>query len=158
MDLHALLTYTIQTGPIRVVVWEVLYVIILVNVLAAILDRFLFRPVVHVLDERKRRLEGAASETARLVGVLDARLRGHADSLASARRDALGVVDEARREADAERRTKLDEARKTAEGRVVIAKEAIDKATRKANNDLKLEVMERLGRKIASAVLGREVA
>ena len=158
MDLHGILNFTIQAGPLRIVAWEVLYVLVLVNVLTVILDRFLFRPVVGVLDERQRRLAESAEETARQLAAFDAVMRDHADQLAGSHREAVGILDASRRDADAQRRVQIEDARKTAAGRIAIAKEAVDKAARKANNDLRLEVMERLGRRIASTLLGREIA
>ena len=148
---------SIEAGPIRIVVWEVLYVVLLVQILSIILDRLLFRPLMGVLDERKRRLEAAAAARAHALRSLEDKMRQHAERLAGARREALTALEAARHEADAQRRTQVDDARKTAEGRIAIAREAVAKATKKAEHELKLSALH-LGRQIASTMLGREVA
>jgi F-type H+-transporting ATPase subunit b len=148
---------SIEAGPIKIVVWEVLYVILLVQILSLILDRFLFRPVMGVLDERKRRLEAAAAAREQALRALEDKTRQHSERLAAARREALSALEAARQEADGVRRGQVEEARKTAEGRVAIAREAVAKSTKKAEHELKLNALQ-LGRQIASAMLGREVA
>ena len=155
--LKTLLTTPLDAGPIRIVGWEVLYIIVLVQVLSVILDRWLFRPVMGVLDERKRRLEAASAAREQALRALEDRARRHAEGIASARRQALTVLEASREEGETARRVQLDEARKTAEGRVAIAKEAVAKSTKKAEHELKLGALQ-LGRQIASTMLGREVA
>lgn len=157
MDLHSILFYKIEAGPIRIVAWEVVYIVLLVQVLALILNHFLFKPVVGVLDERKRRLEAASAAREAALKDLEAKTRAHAEAIAKARREAYAVLDAARADGEKTRRTQLDEARKTAEGRISIAKEALAKSTKKAEHEIKLGALQ-LGRQIASTVLGREVA
>ena len=64
------LTATLFEGlPIQFTVWEVIYTMILFLVLAFILNRFLFQPVLAVLDARERRFsasQGATDESARV--------------------------------------------------------------------------------------------
>jgi F-type H+-transporting ATPase subunit b len=151
------LTTPLEAGPIRIVAWEVLYIIVLVQVLSVILDRWLFRPVMGVLDERKRRLEAASAAREQALRALEDRARQHAEGIATARRDALSVLEAARAEAEQARKVQVDEARRTAEGRVAIAQEAVAKSMKKAEHELKLGALQ-LGRKIASTMLGREVA
>lgn len=157
MDLHSILNFTIEAGPIRIVLWEVLYIVVLVQVLAVILNRFLFQPVVGVLDERKRRLDTAATERDVAMRRLEERTRSHAEALAGARREANAAIEAARGEGEGARRAQLDEAKKTAEGRVAIAREALAKSTKKAEHEIRLSALQ-LGRQIASSILGREVA
>lgn len=150
-------TTPLVAGPVRIVAWEVLYVIVLVQVLAMVLDRHLFRPITRVLDERKRRVEVANTVREEALTALEEKTRQHAERIADARRQAVAALETARGEAEAVRREQVHDAMATAEGRVTIAKEAVAKATKKAEHELKLGAIQH-GRQIASTLLGREVA
>lgn len=151
------LTTPLQAGPIRIVAWEVIYIIVLVQLLAIVLDRFLFGKIMGVLDERKRRLESASATREAALRSLEEKTRQHAERIANARRQAVAALESARGDAEGVRRVQVEEARKTAEGRVTIAKQAVAKSSKKAEHELKLGALQ-LGRQIASTVLGREVA
>ena len=157
ISLREILDYDVVQAPVPFRVWEVIYVLVLIQVLAVILDRLLFRPIMGVLDERKRRLDQASAARERALASLEEKTKQHADRLMQARREALKQIDAARQEAEAARKGQLDEARGTAEGQIAMAREAVAKAARKAEHELRMSAMQ-LGRQIAQAVLGREVA
>lgn len=155
--LKELLTAQIEAGPMKLVTWEILYVIVLVLVLSWILNRFLFQPVLAVLDERGRRISQAAGTHEDVLQEVEAKTRERADRLAAARRDALDRVEKAKGEAEKRRRDAVAAAREQAEGQLAAAQARVEGASREAEAELRRQG-EGLARQVASAVLGREVA
>ena len=157
MDLHSFLNWTYNAGPIKLVTWEVLYVIVLLLVLSRILDAALFQPVMKVLDERKRVLDEARKAQELSLATLEERTRKYALEVAAARRDAQQRLEAARREAEALGKVQTDEAAHTAQGQVAIARDIVERATRQAETELRGKVGE-MARLIAARVLDRDVA
>jgi len=157
MDLKSILTAHYEAGPIKLMAWEVAYLIVMVLVLSFVLDRLLFRPVLGVLDARKKRLETAAAERDAALKGLETAARTHAEKIGAARREAMQALATAKAEGEGVRQQELDAARKTAEGRIQVAQEAVGKVARKAEHELRMSAGE-MARKIASALLGRAVA
>lgn len=143
--------------PIHLVPWESLYIIVLVLLLARILNGFLFKPVLAVLDERKRLLAqatGSQEETSRL---LDAKSKEHAARLAAAWREATVAVEAAKRDAEGTRQQLVGEARQAAEKRVDEVKARIAAQSESARKELESSAKD-LAKRMAGALLGREVA
>ena len=157
MNVLPLFSYELEVGPIHLVVWEVLYVIGLVLVLSVILNRLLFRPVLAVLDERKRRIAAAQAQQDTALKALEEASARHAERIGAARRDAQARLEAARSEAEASGRVTLEEAQQTAQGQVGIARDIVERSTKKAEADLKVRTAE-MARLIASRVLDRSVA
>jgi F-type H+-transporting ATPase subunit b len=151
------LTAHAEFGPIRLVVWEILYVIALLLVLSFVLDAILYRPVLRVLAERQRRLDDARNAQEGALRTLEEKTRAHAEAIAAARREAVVRMEAARAESEGAHRDKVQEAKRTAEGRVSIARDVITKTSNKAEQELRGSARD-MGRRIASQVLGREVS
>ena len=74
MDLRSFLTEPLfSEGPIHLVPWRVLYVIVLVLVLKTILNRLLFQPILAVMADRQRRLDDARAAQEAAVAGLEAK-------------------------------------------------------------------------------------
>lgn len=151
------LTFTYEAGPIKIVIWEVLYIIGLVLVLSALLNRWLFQPVLGVLDARAARIDAASGDQDELLADVETKQRQQVERLAAARRGAVEAVEAARAEADAKRAERLAEARAKADERIAAAEALLAEDAAKAEVDLRADA-EALSRSIASQVLGREVA
>lgn len=119
-------------------------------------NRFLFQPILRVLDSRRERIDGAREEAQRVSKEAAEILSRHEE-----------VVQRARREADAERRGKLDEARQQHVRLTADARGEADQETARARQEVSTalaearvklrEQSERLGREAAARVLGREL-
>ena len=158
MDLRSFLTEPLfNEGPIQLVPWRVLYVVLLVLVLKAVLNRLLFQPILAVLAERQRRLDEARNAHESALAKLEAQSARWREQMAGARREAQARIEAARSEAEAQGRTQVDEAKHQALGQVQIAHEIVDRSARKAEAELKTKAVE-LAREIAAKVLSREVA
>lgn len=119
-------------------------------------NRLLFQPILRVLDSRRERIDGARDEAQRVSKEAEEILSRHEE-----------VVQRARREADAERRGKLDEARQEQVRLTADARSEADQETTRARQEVSValsdaraklrEQSERLGREAAARVLGREL-
>lgn len=149
---------TILEGlPIEFQPWQVLFVMALFVVLVPLLDRLLYRRIFAVLDERRERIEkgqSAADESEQRIAEKE---RQVSEKLARARTDAVARLDAAKKEAEAVRSTRVGEARDEADARLAQAREAVEKAAEQAAGELRSQA-GMLSRRIASRLLGREVA
>lgn len=151
------LTQPIGDLPIQIMPWQVLYVMALFCVLVFVLNRTLLRPIHAVLDERARRIDegrGAADDSSEKIAE---RERQIVERLAKARSEAVAKLDAAKAQAEETRRGKVEAARQAADARISEATAAVEKAAAEAEKSLETEA-EHFGRRIASRLLGREVA
>ena len=133
---------------------SVIFVIVAVVVLAVVLDRVLFKPLVRVMREResavKSALELAESATARAQAAtaeFDA-------NVAAARADLYKQMDERRKAAESYRQDLVAQTRAEVGAQLAGAKAELEAQTAQARATLEAEA-EELGRDIASKVLGR---
>lgn len=138
--------------PARLIALLVLFVL-----LVPLLNRLLFQPLLQVLDERERRIDGArtrATELAQQAAVLVAR---HDDAIRKARETAhaeqLRVVEEAR----GQQQSTVGDARHAAEGEIAAARTQIARVIDSVRASLRAEA-EPIAREIASRLLGRSAS
>jgi len=146
-----------KAGPIHVVVWEVLYLLVLVLVVSWLLNRWLFQPILGVLAGRQARIDQAAGAQDEMLARIDELSRRQAERIAAARREAVERVEAAKAAAEGRRAEEIGRAREQAEHRVGEAQARLEKAATAAESTLKQDVKD-LSRRIAARVLGREVA
>lgn len=82
----------------------ILAVIINFLVLVFLLNRFLFKPVLKTLDERKGKVDNMLQEAEARFKAADALQQEHAEKMREARREAGEMIDATRRESDALRK------------------------------------------------------
>ena len=133
---------------------SVIFVLFAVILLAVVLDRVLFKPLVRVMREResavKSALELAESATARAQAAtaeFDA-------NVAAARADLYKQMDERRKAAESYRQDLVAQTRAEVGAQLAGAKAELEAQTAQARATLEAEA-EELGRDIASKVLGR---
>jgi F-type H+-transporting ATPase subunit b len=120
-------------------------------------NKLLFQPYLALRERRKAGIEGARSEAERMSAQADAKLAEYEKQLATARNRANDEGRKVRAEATAHEKDVTDKAR-------AATQKAIDEATAKmrAETDAaRLQLLpqaETLAKKIASKLLGREVA
>jgi F-type H+-transporting ATPase subunit b len=136
---------------------SVLWVIFFVLLLLVSLDRFLFKPVMRVRQEREHRLrsarEAAEEATARLQ---DASARYEKETT-RARMDVLRELDERRREALGRRADLLTGARREAEVAIAEARARVAAQSAEAQAELSAQA-DSLGEAIVERVLGRSAS
>ncbi len=135
---------------------SVLIVFLTTWVLVWILDRVLFRPVLHILDERERRTKGYRAE-ARAMEAECARLRAHYDeAVKRARAEGYQLVEARRREALEWREQFLMSVREQARAAVERVRRELAEQVQEAKPQLEREA-EVLAREVTRHVLGRRV-
>jgi F-type H+-transporting ATPase subunit b len=121
-----------------------------------LVNRFLIRPVAAVLDDRRRRIDGAKQEwSARHEEYLTAVARIE-NELQDAVRDAAKSRADARQRAMEARNLALETARARADERLVSVVESLDEAAENARGELRRRA-EELSRLLAGRLLGREM-
>jgi F-type H+-transporting ATPase subunit b len=133
---------------------SVIFVIVAVVLLAIVLDRVLFRPLLHVMREResavRSALELAESATARAraaTAEFDA-------NVAAARADLYKQMDERRKAAEGYRDQLIVQTRAEVDAQLAGAKAELEAQTALARKTLEADA-EALGQDIAAKVLGR---
>jgi F0F1-type ATP synthase membrane subunit b/b' len=122
-----------------------------------LVDRNLIRPVNGVLEERRRRVEGAEAEWAsKHQEYLSATERLERE-LEQAAREAARRREELRAAAEAERARRLEAARTEAQSKLEAALAELERAAAEAREVLRQEAGN-LAKVMAGRVLGRDVA
>jgi F-type H+-transporting ATPase subunit b len=122
-----------------------------------LVSRFLIRPVAAVLDDRRRRIDGAKQEwSARHEEYLAAVARIE-DEVQNAARDAAKSRADARQRATDARNLALEKARARSDERLTSVVESLDEDAEAARGDLRKRA-EELARLLAGRLLGREMA
>ncbi|TFG39060.1 MAG: hypothetical protein E4H44_02810 [Candidatus Aminicenantes bacterium] len=122
-----------------------------------LVQRFLIRPVSAVLDDRRRRIDGAKQEwSARNEEYLAAVARIE-DQVLNAARDASKSRAEARQRAMDARQTAMETARARADERPTSVVDGLDKDAEAARGDLRHQA-EELARLLAGRLIGREMS
>jgi len=130
---------------------------VLFLVLFVIANRLLFQPYLRLRERRREGIDGARAEAERMTAQADAKLAEYEKQLGGARNRANEEGRKVRTEATTHEKDVTDKAR-------AAAQKAIDEATAKmrAETDAaRLQLLpqaETLAKKIASKLLGREVA
>lgn len=122
-----------------------------------LVQRFLIRPVSAVLDDRRRRIDGAKQEwSARNEEYLAAVARIE-DQVLNAARDASKSRAEARQRAMDARQVAMETARARADERLTSVVDDLDKDAEAARGDLRHRA-EELARLLAGRLIGREMS
>jgi F-type H+-transporting ATPase subunit b len=120
-------------------------------------NKLLFQPYIALRERRRSGIEGARAEAERMSAQAEAKLADYEKQLAGARNRANEEGRKVRAEGMAHEKAVTDKAR-------AEAQKSIDEATAKMRNETdaaRLQLLpqaETLARKIASKLLGREVA
>jgi F-type H+-transporting ATPase subunit b len=121
-----------------------------------LVHRFLIQPVGGVIDERRRRIDGAQQEWSAKNDEYTAAIARVEEDLTTAAQEAASVRTDARQHAMDERQQTLDAARQSADARLGSALEALEQEAGAARDELRRRA-EELSRLLAGRVLGREV-
>ena len=122
-----------------------------------IANRLLFQPYLALRERRRAGIEGARAEAERMTAQADAKLADYQKSLAVARDKAGDEGRKVRLEAAAHEREATDKARAEAQKSIDEAQTKMRADTEAARATL-LPQADALAKKIASKLLGREVA
>lgn len=130
----------------------------LINValLVWLLTRFLYRPVLNMLNERTRRIQESLQDAERVKEQLANAKRDYDSELAKARQEAAGILAQAQDRAKAQEQEIIVQARAEADRIRQEAREQSDREREQLLRDLKGQMAE-LVTLTASKVLGEEL-
>lgn len=134
-----------------------IYVVLAFIASMAILKRFLFRPLLAILDEREREAQSADKIHAESLAELASTVARAEADLARARGEGLTIREKLRGEGRGQWERKLNEARQEAEVILNRATDEISGAASKAAADLPRSARD-LARMLAEKILGRTIA
>ena len=119
-----------------------------------VLKRILLKPVLDILDERKRTLETAAKRTQEYRAQTREKLQEYRREIAAARRQGLRIQEETERDALTSRATMLSEKRAEAAAELARVRERLDRGIEEQSGAIRSQV-EPLRDVVVQKVMGR---
>jgi F-type H+-transporting ATPase subunit b len=133
---------------------SVIFVVIGVVLLAIVLDRVLFQPLLRVMRERETAIKSAMEAAESAAAKAQAASAEFDANVTAARADLYKQMDERRRAAEGYRKELVAQTKADVNAQLESAKAELDAQAAQARAGLDAEA-EQLGRDIASKVLGR---
>jgi len=133
---------------------SVIFVIVAIVLLAVVLDRVLFKPLVRVMRERESAVKSALELAESAAARAQAATAEFDANVAAARADLYKQMDERRKAAESYHQDLVAQTRAEVGAQLAGAKAELEAQTAQARATLEAEA-EELGRDIASKVLGR---
>jgi len=143
-----------MAGSIVAVDWTLGVQAVNFLIFMVLIDRFLFKPLLGLMDEREKELESHYLEIEELKKKAGALLEEVDRTLDQARARAKMLVDDAVKSARTERERILEEAQKKAVARLETARREIWDAFEREKKRLEVEV-EKIAEEIVRKILGR---
>lgn len=137
--------------------WKVVQLLVLFVVLVPVLNALLFQPLLLVLDEREKRIEGARTRARDLAAQAGALLARHDDAIRQARQVAHAEQVQLVEQARGTHRATVGDARAAAERDVSSARAELTRVADGVRASLGAEA-EPLAREIAARLLGRSAS
>jgi F-type H+-transporting ATPase subunit b len=136
---------------------SVFWVIFFVLVLTIVLDRLLFRPILHVIHQREAAIRSARELAERSAREAQSAMTEFEQKTAAARAEVYRQMDEMRRTALAERAEILARTRAEAESEIAAASSQLQADAEAARRRLAADA-EALGNAAAERILGRRAS
>ena len=143
-----------MAGSIVAVDWTLGVQAVNFLIFMVLIDRFLFKPLLGLMDEREKELESHYLEIEELKKKAGALLEEVDRTLDQARARAKMLVDDAVKSARTERERILEEAQKKAVARLETARREIWDAFEREKKRLEVEA-EKIAEEIVRKILGR---
>ena len=140
-------------GNVGNAIWTLLIFVIVV----VVLGKFAWGPVLSLLKQREDFIHKSLSDAKHDRDEAEARLKEYAARLQSAQVEAVGIIEEARRDAERLRQELRERARSEADTMIKNAERQIDLQTTRAVQQLRQEAVE-LSVTIASKILERNIS
>ncbi|GMT42163.1 MAG: ATP synthase subunit b [bacterium] len=120
------------------------------------LNHFLFKPILKVVENRKKKLRSLASENMKFDDRADKAIREHDTKMAELKNEVSGIISAARKQANQEHEKIVNRSREEFTNQVETAKQEIEKKSAAVFETLKKET-EKISRGIAGKIMGREI-
>jgi F-type H+-transporting ATPase subunit b len=136
---------------------SVVWVIFFVLLLTIVLDRFLLKPILRVMEQREHAIRSARELAERSASEARATLAEFDQKTAAARADVYRQMDEMRRAALDERTEIMARTRAEAEAQIAAASAQLQAEAEEARRKLSADA-EVLGAAVAERILGRKAS
>lgn len=120
----------------------VLWTIITFVILAALLGRFAWKPLLATLDERERTVREALEQAQKARADAEEALRRNQEILAGARRETAAILEQGKREAELQRGEILAQSRKEAQDLVEQGKKQVLYEQKQAMEQVRTQVAD----------------
>ena len=159
--LAALPLYAAEEGtalsPFAGNVGNAIWTLVIFVIVVVVLGKFAWGPVLSLLKQREDFIHKSLSDAKHDRDEAEARLKEYAARLQSAQVEAVGIIEEARRDAERLRQELRERARSEADTMIKNAERQIDLQTTRAVQQLRQEAVE-LSVTIASKILERNIS
>ena len=143
-------------GPVQVDFWQAGFTIVVFVLLAMILGKFAWKPILSALQKREEFIRDSLEQAKKDREQAQAKLEEYVEKVEAARGEASAIVDEGRRDAEVLRRKLEEDAKKEAAALVQRAKREIGAAKDTAIREL-YDLGARLATDTASRIIDREL-
>lgn len=120
--------------------WNVIFTIINLIVLYLALRKFLIRPVTNIMEQRKNMIEGQLEDARKQREQADELKTQYEKQLADAHEESAGILEQARKNAQAEYESRIDAADAEAERIIRNAHKAVELEREKTVRELQSEI------------------
>ena len=111
-------------------------------ILAALLGRFAWKPLLQILEERERTVKASIEQAERARAEAEEILRKNQETLANARRETAAILEQGKRESETLRLEILAQARKEAQDLVEQGKKQVQYEQKQAIEQLRRQVAD----------------
>ena len=136
---------------------EFIFYLINFVILIGILAKFLYKPFLKILDERRQKIQDALDSAEAMNRRADEKMDAYTRRIANVESEGREIIREAKSKADTEARAILDDAGERASKMITDAREEIERDKAKARADMKGEIRD-LALLAASRILEEEIA
>lgn len=119
---------------------EFIFYLINFLILVGVLTKFLYKPFLNVLDNRKQSIQDALDNAELVNRRADEKMQSYTKRIARAEEEGREIIKNARLKADAQARTIIDEANQQAAEMVSKAKTDIEREREKAMEEMRHEI------------------
>ena len=141
---------------ISVNIWQILISLVNLLLLFLIIKKFLFKPVMSVLEKRKQEIDGQYAEANAAIDEANLSKKQWEEKLAAAEDEAEAIIQTAAENAKYRGDKLIEDAQKRAESIVRVAESEAELERKKATDSMKQEIVEVSGA-LAEKLLEREL-
>ena len=136
---------------------EFIFYLINFVILIGILAKFLYKPFLKILDERRQKIQDALDSAEAMNRRADEKMDAYTKRIANVESEGREIIREAKSKADQEARAILDDAGDRASKMITDARDEIERDKARAREDMKGEIKD-LALLAASKILEEEIA
>ena len=136
---------------------EFIFYLINFVILICILAKFLYKPFLKILDERRQKIQDALDSAEAMNRRADEKMDAYTKRIANVESEGREIIREAKSKADQEARAILDDAGERASKMITDARDEIERDKARAREDMKGEIKD-LALLAASKILEDEIA